>query len=707
MKIDELLQRLGPATKGQDVQLAITSEVAGNVRTALENKTKALGRVGSYEHRGNTSLRLSNRSNFTPPPYDLAEIGRAADVEGYIANSVRKHREQILKEGYRITGPEDEMVQYVKKRLFEIALVTGIPTGQWIRELLTNLVKYHNAYIVLRRDRKRSSGKPIKMYNKVMEPIAGIFLPDPTTMRVKVDKYGTVKAWQQVIEQPSTFSLNNSIRTTTFKPEDVIAITVDKKSGYSFGTPYILPVLDDVRALRKLEELAVMLASKEAFPLYHYKVGTENKPAMVYQDGVTEVDQATSRISSLPEQGFIVTSERHEIELVSSKAGGLDISPFLEYFESRVLAGLRLSSVDLGRGETSNRGTASTMNKNMQDSAKDYQEVTSDVLTHTLIMWLLFEGNFDLTAENLVKFEFPMIDREELRAHQTHGLNLFLSDAITQNELRKEYLNKQELAEADTESMYSNMQLQNELKIIAATPRPASSSGSGSDGSIKKKVRTTNQPSNQHRTSPTKPRVPANDLDSTFDSIKSIAQSDTPNMETEIKNSIHSYISSIGEDRIDQINDKVQEGWTYAQDVYEQEEGNNDLDIQYLGNRALDRFRKNYVNKSYWAITNPFISLIKEEANKDVDENKRSQRILSHIDNMYLSVKKLETDQLRTAFALGFASFSKRVGYKIIEVKNKNSDLCRKVDISKIIYTNLIPKDGDIDITLGSNCNET
>ena len=43
--------------------------------------------------------------------------------------------------------------------------------------------------------------------------------------------------------------------------------------------------------------------------------------------------------------------------------------------------------------------------------------------------------------DNMIKFEFEMINREEERSQQTHGQDLYLGGTLTVNEYRKEYLN--------------------------------------------------------------------------------------------------------------------------------------------------------------------------------------------------------------------------------------------------------------------------
>lgn len=347
------------------------NEPTTNISSVVKGKSQMLARGLTYENPSGVNTDYSRRGSgqFNPPPYDLAEIARALDVEPYIAQSVRKHREMVLKEGYNIIGEDPAMLDYIEKRLFEIAIVSGKPTYEWIRELVTNLIVYHTSLAVYRRDFNRSSGKRVKMYGKTLDPIAGIYPVDPTGVEVSVDKHGTKKKIRQSITRGGFGREGNFVE---FKPEDVMFMTVDKKSGISFGTPYILPVLDDVRALRRLEEIAITLATKEAFPLYHYKVGTPEQPAQVLEGGGSEIDMVRGEVANMPSAGSVVTSERHEIKLISRDGGGLDIKPFLEYFEARVMGGLRLSPLDVGRGGTANRACYSADTETLTNKGWKY-----------------------------------------------------------------------------------------------------------------------------------------------------------------------------------------------------------------------------------------------------------------------------------------------------------------------------------------------
>jgi len=697
--------------QGKDIKLSIQGARGGDIVKALENRTKMLGRVRGYEYKGPSggSFNRQNNSRFSAPVYDLSEIARAADIEPYITQSIRKHREQILKEGYQVSGVDEEFVTYVKDRLFEISLLTGITTETWVRELVTNLVTYHNAYLIFRRDKKRSSGKPTKVYGKEREPIAGIFVGDPTTMEVKVDRYGTPRKWRQHIEGVND---TDAIITKEYNIEDVVHITVDKKTGFTFGTPYLLPVLDDIRALRKLEEVAIIVASKEAFPLYHYKVGTENKPAIYYEGGDNEVDQAHAEVQNLPAQGYIVTSERHEIKLVSREGAALDLSPYLDYFEARVIAGLRLSPLDLGRGGGASRGTATNINKGLQDSAKDYQQVISDIISNFVILPLLLEGAKDVTEETLVRFTFPTIDREEERASQNHGLQLYMGNAITTSEFRKQYLNKQALTdeeEADCNRCKDHEQAK-ELAQMQAAAKAASSSSTGSD--VGKAVRATisnkGQPANQSGVKPAKSRFKANDYVSKVIDVYAVHKSSIINNINDftkddgvIEEIFRDFVKSSVEVSREFIDQSIEEGYLKAKKQYEAEYPDEDVDFEEIGNRAKDRFYANFVTKSYWKTITPYKSQINSFLERDEDNNLDTASIVGCLSIIEQKVKILIRDQLITAERFGFIKFAKKIGSKTIDLVNPDTQDRVPLDISKLIYKSFIPTVDNINHFLG------
>ena len=1014
-------------TPGQeDLTLVMGTKNPNPVARAVRMRTKALGRALTHESASATNR--SGVSGFVRPVYDLDEVARAADVEPYISQSIRKHREMILKEGYDIEGEDEQMVSYIRKRLFDFQMVTDIPTEDWIREGLTNLVTFHNSGLVVRRDITRSRGSLVKRYNKILEPVAGIFVIDPTTMSVKVDKYGTIRRWEQRIEGGY-----NATHRKTFPPEDIIWVTLDKNTGFSFGTPYIVPVLDDVRALRRLEELALKLASKEVFPLYHYQVGTDQLPAEILDDGSDEVNSAMSTVQNLPIGGTLVTSHRHNISLVSRDGSGLDLNPFLEYFESRVMAGLRLSEIDLGRGGTANRAcysgdtetltdsgwkhysdidierdliatvnpdtlqmefhkaneklvypytgpmykfigpnsdilvtpehdmwvlsktkaqfskvpakklkttsvtiqisaswdsedqletpelpidanyvwdwipfvalfvqygkitpskgevkfiirgnkvacsaakkfldnmkvsyrhydndsydkiainnydiarhlarhcackqypkkipeyitknktaanefinafsyakgeglvgdntilysrthtisgqlqelalkagfsatvlldsnrdriilskrgqedvtisqedyngdvycfnvpnhlfvtrrngkiaiqgnTAGSINKNVQDAAKDYQQAFANQITNRLFLPLLLEGGFNVTEDNLVRLTFPAIDREEMRAHQNHGLQLMLASATDVNEYRKEYLNKPPLSDEQKKLTTRELdaEIDEKLTRVAAAVKPAPASGGSSSAkkntaSSTKTASNRGQPRNQSGSKPAKTKVKANDYDNEVaklfagfrSSVISLVTAGVDEVsQTQFEASVKNLSEKLKTDCFNTSRSPLQSAIVDGADqavVLSEDEDEDDI---LLGRRAKDKFIYSYSKNSLDIAIDPYVDQICRFAQSDIEGNNALYKVPGVLAALHNSLRRLVSDQLRTARRFGFARAARGMGYTSVNLGIE--DGVRKTIEFKgsIMYRNLIPSLNEEDeLQLGS-----
>jgi hypothetical protein len=198
--------------------------------------------------------------------------------------------------------------------------------------------------------------------------------------------------------------------------------------------------LDDIRALRKIEENVELLIYQHLFPLFQYKVGTAEAPAGITETGQREIDVVRQEIQFMPSEGGIVTPERHEISTVGVEGRALRAEAYLEYFKKRVISGLGISAVDLGEGSTSNRSTADNMSRNLIDSVKNVQQIMESFVNQYIFNELLLESTFGddvLNEENIVKLKFKEIDVDSQIKKETHLADQFSKDMITHDEGRR------------------------------------------------------------------------------------------------------------------------------------------------------------------------------------------------------------------------------------------------------------------------------
>jgi hypothetical protein len=225
-----------------------------------------------------------------------------------------------------------------------------------------------------------------------------------------------------------------------FAPNRVVHFYLDRKTGFTMGTPILTPVKDDIRALRRIEENIDLLVYQHLFPMFQYKVGTKELPAQTYADGRTEIDIVRTELEFMPPEGILVTPERHEISMVGAEGRALRAEGFLKHFKERVLAGLGTSTVDMGEGGTSNRNTADRLSDNIRDDVKSVQDDFEAQFDFEVIRELLLEGKFGariLDPDNQVHLQFKEIDIDRLIAFQNHTAQMYQDHCISEDEMRR------------------------------------------------------------------------------------------------------------------------------------------------------------------------------------------------------------------------------------------------------------------------------
>ncbi len=386
-----------------------------------------------YQHHGGLVSKPSQRRNvFDPPEYDLYEINRIADVESYVRQAFKKQVGLFLKEGFDYVSRNKRASKYIKTRFTQIAKATNIPHTELIRRLANNFISKSNAFLIKVRKLESSGGKVrTDIGGKELQPVAGYFLVPPETMEVDTDGSGKARAWRQRLP-------NGTI--IPFKPEDVVHFTFDKKEGFTFGTPLLVPVIDDIRTLRKIEENIELLVSKHLFPIFQYIVGTETMPAGTAENGMSELEIVKQEIQYMPSEGSIVTPERHEIKAIGAESKALRAEGYLEHFKKRVFAGLGMSAVDYGEGDTVNKSTSDNLSRALIDTIKDLQDAFEAQFNQYIIEELLAESNFeeDMTLEeNKVEIVFREIDIDKQIKVETHAADMFAKNIFQWDETRE------------------------------------------------------------------------------------------------------------------------------------------------------------------------------------------------------------------------------------------------------------------------------
>jgi hypothetical protein len=403
----------------------------------LDPNIRVKSRVFSYAER--------NEEQWVNPEYDFATIQIAEDTDSYIFRALEKKTNRLILAGWDFVGRNPDTVAYIRRRLSEIAVVSRVPTEVLLTSWAHDLARYSNSLIVKVRDTKASTGLPRKTTSgKTLQPVAGYFILPFETLTLKAKANGDLlKVCQNM---PSG-------RTVEFDPEDVIHSYTNRKPGFLVGTPSLEPVLDDVRLLRRLEENIEELVESNLFPLFHYQIGTDEHPERIGPDGESESDKAKRSIEYMPASGMYITSHRHKIAALGSEGKALRVDYYLTYFKQRVFAGLGMSAVDFGEGDTANNSTAQTLSKSAIQDVEALQLHIKVFFEAEVIRELLLESPWGVAAlspENIVSIKFGIIDKEERSREQNAVTQLFNNNLVTQSEARHE-LGKEPYVEEDLE----------------------------------------------------------------------------------------------------------------------------------------------------------------------------------------------------------------------------------------------------------------
>jgi len=427
----------------------------------------------------------NGRDNFESPKVDFTVIEQAIERDSYILQSVMKYEELIFKSGYGFQSKNDQALQYLQLRLDAMSIATQVSTEELYHGIARDIVRFSNAFIVKARAKGGKGLMPGITATAVppaKDPVAGYFLLPPSTMQIARDQNGNITGYQQQVPGG-----NNTVK---FRPEDIIHIKVNVPSGEAFGLPFLAPVLDDVRLLRKIEENAALLLYRHIFPLLAYTVGLD-KPGFEATD--EELDEIRQAIENMPTDGALVLPERHKIDAINIST--IDGKPYLDYFEQRVFTGLGMSTVDMGRGDTANRNTADAMGGIKADRVKGWQQQIEAQLNKYLFEELLVEGGYDPVAnpDLAVRFQFNEIESEMRIKLDTHEIYKFEHNIQTWDETRK---NMKLDPTVDESRLYFNMvQIPLAIKTAEAKASAVNASSAGTPETNNKQ-----KPANQHGT---------------------------------------------------------------------------------------------------------------------------------------------------------------------------------------------------------------
>ena len=294
------------------------------------------------------------------------------------------------------------------------------------------------------------------------QPVVGYYLIPTEQVRILRDKHNRPQKYQQRTD-PLTYMPTD--RDPVWTADKVIHVYIDKKTGRAFGTPFIESALDDIVALRQIEEDIQNLVHRELFPLYKYTIGTADQPAEPH-----EISTAGEELENLRAEGGLILPFRHNIEVIGAANTALDASKYLDHFKERVSVGLGVAPHHLGMSMGGgNRSMTDRLDTALYDKVKQYQKLFSEMVRVHLFNELLLEGGFDPMTNPLESgvsdrcyFKFNEIDVDTQVKKETHTIQKFASNLIGLSEARMELGMD---AEHDPKDFYAAIQAQIQIDM--------------------------------------------------------------------------------------------------------------------------------------------------------------------------------------------------------------------------------------------------
>lgn len=385
----------------------------------------------------------------------LKDIQNGYMTDGYIHQAVSRYAEKVIKEGYYFSG-EEAPVKYLQTRLDMMTVATGEFFFTPILEALRDYIKYANGYLLKARYDSSVvlSGPKVKGIRRIQGingkgPIGGYYSVSPLHVSPKTEYVNGVST------QTGWYIDSCVSGMKTVDKDDLIHITYDKQSGSISGIPWVIPALEDVRALRALEEMVIQLVFKSLNPLIHHEVPDSTGTGRGRQEDVTRTAQ---KHDVMAVNGYIITPPGHKIQMIGAESKALRAEGYLKMLRYRVYAALGVNPVMMGEASTTGVGVTEGFTAIMHDRVRFFQKEFADALTYGMLWELLEEGGYSpaMNSVDRAYWVFNEVDIDRRIKEESNNLLKYHGNAITEPELRAT-LKMSPIAESDRKDMYLNL----------------------------------------------------------------------------------------------------------------------------------------------------------------------------------------------------------------------------------------------------------
>jgi len=458
--LPDIIEDLAPKTAG----IAVPKLLANNRRLIIFN--------GLFENTWN-----------------MMDMYHAYTAEGFLKYTVDSYIDSAMRNGYHIHSKNDVVIKYLSKRFKEFEIMSGISNAELYRAMFFSLLLYGNVFLAKYRAEDQSSGKTHETFTgKEVKPIAAIYPEDPRRIIVtrenksKAFLYVRMPFFNRALRSGNIFNMGNKFYENDFpagsstysqmvslrrgyssdleekevriKENDMIHIRYHASIGEKWAMPPFYPALQDIEALRLIEENVELLIYQYGHPIYHAMIGDDKRKGTQ-----EEINALTAKMQKMESNGFLVTDQRTLIKVLGAEGSAIKGEAYLNYFKQRVFTQLWLSNVMTGDGSVA-RASADIIDKIKQDKTIELQSIIANEIQKLLIEMLQEAGaplDWILDEENIPSIRFYEVDLDQKIKLENHVMNQFTQGVVTRTECRRE-LGLDAIPEGDEDDTFPMIQ---------------------------------------------------------------------------------------------------------------------------------------------------------------------------------------------------------------------------------------------------------
>lgn len=226
---------------------------------------------------------------------------------------------------------------------------------------------------------------------------------------------------------------DSNSRITIFNKLDISVATYKKDPGTVYGIGILIPILDDLTALRTLENITVTMIKKHGLPMTQVAIARPTD-ILYARNGwtlETEIRKAEALVNKARHDSVLITPDTYTVKLIGSESQALRVREYLDYYLKKIIVGIGVPSFYLGLDDSTSLATDNA-SEGFNQNIKSCQQVISGFFINELFNELLWEMGFDpfTKEEDRVEIVFRNADNGLLIKWQSHAADLFTKGVI-------------------------------------------------------------------------------------------------------------------------------------------------------------------------------------------------------------------------------------------------------------------------------------